>query len=158
MGSNNRDDSGNRGEEIMTPNQQYRMVCGPHLDRLERTIETNSETIRDHTGEIKRMSNKVFNGFGSRIEAINDKLDREINTNIQSHAEIKSTLSLIAKFGATALILIFVALLGILGSIWAANSKSSDRDATSDQMNIDIERVIPETEVPSNEADNKIDQ
>jgi len=90
---------------------------------LQKSVEEHTAILKEHTVAIQSIEKKVFNGFGTEIKNMGIRLDSEYLQNKENHDEIKRTLAAIMKFGATALIAIFVALLGVLGAIWSADHK-----------------------------------
>lgn len=105
---------------------------GIKVDQLEAGIKKLEKKMITQGRAINRVERKVFNGFGERMDSMNarissletkigeNKLDNET-----AHVEIKKVLGGMIKFGATALILIFIALLSILGSIWFRGQDNS---------------------------------
>ena len=113
------------------------------VDNLEVSINTLSETVRLQGESLNRVEQKVFNGFGTKIDNINTNMvhDREINE--VAHAEVKKTLGAIIKFGATSFIAIFMVLLSILGSLWLNNGENVPMEVSK---NVPI--VVPDTTSP----------
>ncbi len=98
---------------------------GTKVDQLEAGIKNLEKKMTSQGRAVNRLERKVFNGFGERMDAMNTQissLETKIGEhkldNETAHVEIKKVLGGMIKFGATALILIFIALLSILGSIW----------------------------------------
>ena len=140
--------------------EHFSKICNPHLQRIDAAIEkqtallsdhdrsivrlsqvdniieSHTDTLRLHTEKLNGISEKVFNGFGDTVESVNTKLDIEIRRNDEEFRRINDTLSAIVKFGATSVILIFVALLGVIGSIWV-----SDRSALREIQIIQTEQT-----------------
>jgi len=92
---------------------------------LEISIEHNGKTIDSYAGQLhsldealRRVNEKVFNGFGEKMDGIEEKIDQNKKDNDTTHKEIKKGLSSMMKFWGMSMILIFVALITILGSIW----------------------------------------
>jgi len=98
---------------------------GIKVDQLEAETKKLEKKITAQGRAINRVERKVFDGFGERMDSMNTRissLETKIGENKldneTAHVEIKKVLGGMIKFGATALILIFIALLSILGSIW----------------------------------------
>jgi hypothetical protein len=136
--------------------EQYNSVCKPMfadikqgLSGQESAISRNTESIDLHTLEIRRMSKKIFNGYGVTIQNMSDTLDRELKHNEDAHNEIKDGLKRLTGFGATSIVVIFVALLAILGSIWI-NDRAKLSEELVTQIRDQIKTVLEEVE---NEAE-----
>lgn len=148
----------------LTSGQQYKLVCSGRFDKIDKELSENTAALKEHssivtviqghsdilnrhTDTIRRMENKVFNGFGDRINGMDVRMgDLAIefrNTTKQLQKNIDNAqkeIHAIAKFGATALVMIFVALLGILGSIWVqdySNEESTVGAVTYEITNTD---------------------
>ncbi len=101
---------------------------------LRETVAHHTETIKQHTSEIKDMARKVFNGFGDKITSLEEKMDTEILDNASDHAALGRSIDSVKKsvgkllwFVAMALVMIFVALVSILGSIWISDRNAMQR-------------------------------
>lgn len=99
------------------------VVLGEKVDHLERSIVALSRTVKTQGKALGRVEQKVFNGFGTKIDNINVSMVRDREVNEIAHTEVKKTLNSIVKFGATSFITIFVVLLSILGSVWLRNNE-----------------------------------
>ena len=88
------------------------------IDNLERAMKLLSRKVTSQGRALGRVERKVFNGFGDKINHMERMIEQNRVDNEKAHIEIKDSLGLFAKFGVTSLILIFIALLSILGSIW----------------------------------------
>lgn len=117
--------------------EHFDTICNPHLHRLDEAIER-------HGDKLELISEKVFNGFGGTINAVSDKLDIEIARNAEEFRNINNTLSYIIKFGATSTVMIFIALIGVLGSIWV-----SDRAALKEIQVIQVEQARVRVDAPA---------
>jgi len=138
---------------------QYIKICKPNFDRLE-------DTIKEHTIEIQKMSKKVFNGYGTMIENLKIEFEKETMDNKKSHEDMQTALSGIIKFGATSLIMIFMGLIAIIGSIWATDLHKDDDLYIARQLETEqtyktmldkmesIEEILDHLEVLNN-VDNK---
>ncbi len=96
-------------------------ICGQmseKVDNVEDKLKTLEKQMSEQSGSLREIERKVFNGFDERIDDLNKKIDDGKLDNETAHAEVKRALGGIIRFGAASLILIFVTLLGILGSIW----------------------------------------
>jgi len=96
-------------------------ICGQmseKVDNVEDRLKTLEKQLAEQSGSLREIERKVFNGFDEKIDALNEKIDENKVSNEAAHAEVKKALGGIIRFGAASLILIFVTLLGILGSIW----------------------------------------
>lgn len=92
---------------------------------LEISVKHTSKTIDSYAGQLhsldktlQRVSEKVFDGFGEKMNGIEKKIDQNKKDNETTHKEIKKGLSSMMKFWGMSMVLIFVALITILGSIW----------------------------------------
>lgn len=107
----------------------------------------------DAQGEsLKRVEQKVFNGFGDRIEGLERTMNDNKADNIAAHRETRESLTGLSKatqgimkFVAVSLITIFVTLLGILGSVWLHHIEDTK----------DLQRI--EREMSNDSADNQAD-
>jgi len=97
------------------------------VDTLAAQVGTLGKRVSSHSGKIVKMSNKVFNGFGSKIDSVKDQVSQNKVDNNIHHANMEKVIGTMIKFGATSIVLIFIALLGILGSIWAADRRSTQQ-------------------------------
>ena len=113
------------------------------VDNLAETVRLQGESLRLQGESLNRVEEKVFNGFGTKIDNINTNIvhDREINE--VAHVEVKKTLGAIIKFGATSFIAIFMVLLSILGSLWLNNGENVPMEVSK---NVPI--VVPDTTSP----------
>jgi len=108
-------------------------VLDNKVDHLEKEIKKLEKEINSQGRSINRLGKKVFDGFGNKIDAVNDRIDVFEQTNGVAHTEMKKVLGGLAKFGATALVLIFLALITILGSIWL-HDREEPRQTTEMQI------------------------
>lgn len=102
-------------------------MLNAETQRVVDEVKEMKNELRDVSKAIRRVEHKVFNGFGNRIDSVNEKLDGEIKTNAQAHAELKQSLSGVMRFIAIALVSIFVAIIGVLGAVWASDSRGQAR-------------------------------
>ena len=116
---------------------------GVKVDQLEKEIGKLDKKITQARSAISRVERKVFNGFGARIDAmtirigsVETKIDANKVDNVGAHTEMKKILGGIIKFGATSLILIFIVLLSILGSIWFHDNKEPTKAATKTEVQV----------------------
>jgi len=112
-------------EKIAVSDEVTYAQLGTKVDQLETGIKKLEKKMTAQGRAIGRVERKVFDGFGERMDSMNTrigsletKIDGNKIDNEAAHIEIKKVLGGMIKFGATALILIFIALLSILGSIW----------------------------------------
>lgn len=96
------------------------------ITALEGRMATFEKKMNAQRRALGRVERKVFNGFGLKIDAINNKVENNRHDNEVAHTEIKKVLGGFIKFGATALVLIFIALISILGSIWLLDRQALD--------------------------------
>jgi len=83
-----------------------------------KTVDSYAMQLRSLDKALKRVSEKVFNGFGEKMNSIEEKIDQNKKDNDVIHKEMRKGLSSMMKFWGMSMVLIFVALLTILGSIW----------------------------------------
>jgi len=100
---------------------------------LEISVEHNGKTIESYAGQLhsldktlQRVSEKVFDGFGEKMDGIERKIDQNKKDNDTTHREIKKGLSSMMKFWGMSMVLIFVALVTILGSIWFQDRSTNE--------------------------------
>lgn len=105
------------------------------FEDLTDKVDALDVDVKEQTKVVNAMHAKVFNGFESKIDNLDGKLERYMSTNDEQLKEIRGTLSSIIKFGATALVTIFVALLAILGSVW--NSDRTEYHSVSRATSIE---------------------
>ena len=113
------------------------------VDHLEKSIIALSRTVKTQGKALGRVEQKVFNGFGTKIDNINANMIRDREVNEIAHADMRKTLGAIIKFGATSFVTIFVVLLSILGSIWFQNDTNIPVEVV---RNVPI--VVPYTASP----------
>lgn len=123
---------------------QYSMICQPMFEDIKQGISEqedailkNTAAIGLHTFEIRKMSTKIFNGYGVTIQNMSTTLDLELKHNADAHKEIKDGLKRLTNFGATSIVILLVALISILGSIWL-----TDRSKVSDEVAIQIQKEV----------------
>jgi len=88
------------------------------MEHFEKSIVALSKTVKSQGRALGRVEQKVFNGFGAKIDNLTDTLTRDRLANDAEHKAIQKSLSSIIKFILTAFISIFIVLLSILGSLW----------------------------------------
>ena len=88
------------------------------VDHNGKTIDSYAKQLHSLDKTLQRVSEKVFDGFGEKMDGIEKKIDQNKEDNDTTHEEIKKGLSSMMKFWGMSMVLIFVALLTILGSIW----------------------------------------
>lgn len=110
---------------------------------LEDRMAKFEKKMNAHRRALGRVERKVFNGFGIKIDAINEKVESNRHDNEIAHAEIKKVLGGFIKFGATALVLIFIALIGILGSIWLLDRQTSNPVPEEVVLDAPFNPIIP---------------
>ncbi len=88
----------------------YQLICS--------TLESHTKVLEEHTKSIRKMENRVFNGFGTRIDNLEKQVNRDIEESREGRKLIMQTMGSMIKFGASAMILIIAALIGIFGSLW----------------------------------------
>jgi len=100
---------------------------------LEISVEHNGKTVESYAGQLhsldktlQRVSEKVFDGFGEKMDGIERKIDQNKKDNDTTHREIKKGLSSMMKFWGMSMVLIFVALVTILGSIWFQDRSTNE--------------------------------
>lgn len=108
---------------------------------MEHLIKDMSETradIKSFGEALGRVEQKVFNGFGSRIDAVNDKLDIEILNHKEDTARMYSAVEKHTaavhksaedthRFLMGVLISLFIGLLSIIILIWTTGSSTDVR-------------------------------
>lgn len=94
------------------------------VDHLEKSIVALSRTVKTQGKSLNRVEQKVFNGFGTKIDNVNENMVRDRRVNEIAHSKLEKSLGAIIRFGATSFVTIFVVLLSILGSIWFHNDKA----------------------------------
>lgn len=88
------------------------------FENMEATLRDLKCVVNGHTEALGRVEQKVFNGFGTKIDNTYTIMALDRASNEKAHTGMEKSLSSIIKFGATSFILIFIALLGIIGSLW----------------------------------------
>lgn len=131
-----------------SPKEQYEFVCKGEFDRINSAVRDGAKILERHTEAITEMGKKVFNGHGDAILALSKKLDEEIADNLRNHEEIKRALSGVMKFVAASLITIFVALLGILGSVWVLSLQTNNSMGRIEHT-LDVNVEVPSAETGS---------
>jgi hypothetical protein len=105
-------------------------MCGQmsaKIDGLEKALKLLSKKSTSQGKALGRVERKVFNGFGDKISHMERMIERNRVGNECAHTELKDSLRLFAKFGATSLILIFISLLAVLGSVWLQDRISNEK-------------------------------
>jgi len=119
-------------------------ICGQmsvKIDNLEAATKLLSKKVTMQGKALGRVERKVFDGFGDKIIHMEGTIEQHRVNNERAHAEIKRSLGTFAKFGASSLILIFIVLLTILGSIWLQDRIPIGR-VRRVQINAPIDPVI----------------
>ena len=135
-------ESSMQNPSIERPEVPY--LCGQmsaKIDNLEKAMKLLSKKSTSQGKALGRVERKVFNGFGDKINHMEKMIEQHRIDNENAHIEFKKSLGLFARFGVTALILIFVALLSILGSIWLQDRVPIGRVREA-QINAPIDPVI----------------
>ena len=133
--------------EVQRPSIERREVpyiCGQmsaKIDNLETAMKSLSKKVINQGKALGRVERKVFDGFGDKIIHMGKTIEQHRVDNERAHAEIKRSLGIFAKFGASSLILIFIVLLTILGSIWLQDRIPIGR-VRRVQINAPIDPVI----------------
>jgi hypothetical protein len=107
-------------------------LCGQMNEKMNvlgKSMKSMSKKITSQGKSLGRVEQKVFNGFGQKINSMENMIEQNRTDNETAHTKIEKDLRAIIKFGATALIMIFIGLLGVLGSIWL-----QDRGAVNQVM------------------------
>jgi len=112
---------------------------------MVKTLESHSKILEEHTECIRAMEKKVFNGFGDRIKSLEIKVDKDIDDNQKGHDKIMKTLEHVIKFGATAMVMLIISLIGIFGSIWV-------QDRTRSREHMETQELISEPNYSSFEG------
>lgn len=77
-----------------------------------------SKRLNSQGKSIRRIEQKVYNGYDEKIDALQDRVAENKADNAVAHEKLERSLGGIIKFGAGAFLLLFITLLTILGSIW----------------------------------------
>ena len=101
---------------------------GVRVEHLQKEIEKLYRKVSTQGRALGRVERKVFNGFGERMDAMNIridtvemKIDAHKRDNDAAHTEFRKVQGGAIKFGATALVMIFIAVLTILGTMLVNN-------------------------------------
>lgn len=135
---------------VRTPPIERREVpymCGQmsaQINNLEKAMKSLSKKSTSQGKALIRVERKVFNGFGDRIKHMEKIVDLNRISNECAHTELKGSLKLFAKFGTTSLVLIFITLLAVLGSVWLQDRMSNEK---IEEVPINAP-VDPSTETP----------
>lgn len=113
------------GEVLMNEDRCSEME--QHMDDVRAGLIETRADIKQFGESLGRVERKVFNGFGSRIEAVNDKLDDEKRANAENHKAMQDSINSMTRFVSGALITIFVGMLGLFGVIWTTGSRAEMR-------------------------------
>lgn len=119
-------------------------LCGQtsaKIDNLEKTMKLLSKKVNAQAKALGRIERKVFDGFGDKINHMEKMIEQHRIDNENARIEFKKSLGLFARFGITASILVFVALLSILGSIWLQDRVPIKR-VRGAQINAPVDPVI----------------
>lgn len=110
------------GEERRLPSE-----VGLKMEHLEGEFAKLDRVVRAQAKSLSRVERKVFNGFGSKIDAVEQKVDRNLLNDEKSHEELKDMVKSQNKTFIIFFSLIFAALLTVLGSVWLRSSPKEGR-------------------------------
>lgn len=110
------------------------------INSMKKAVSGLSSKIEKQIESIHRVEEKVFNGFGTRIDAVKESLEEEKRSNEINHNEIKSDVKSLNKFVSIALVSIFIAILGVLGAVWGSSRAEDKRQQVeTNKLQTDIE-------------------
>ena len=104
---------------------------GANFVNLTDKVDTLGKRVSSHGGKLTKMGNKIFNGYGKTIADMKE-----------AHDQLTRTLGVVIRFGAVALITIFVTLVSILGSIWI-----QDRASQKEPVRMEVESATDNSSV-----------
>lgn len=94
---------------------QYAIVCGARFKTLDEGQERIEKKTDENTGVLDRVRERVFDGFGTRIVAVEKDVKQLRLDNSNDHKDIKGALKSLAIVVGTGL---FILIAAMIANIW----------------------------------------
>jgi len=108
------------GRTKVEPKDQYELVCAQQFKDIKTSLKEIKREQKTQSTSLLEVREKVFDGFGEKIEAVNKDVSQLREDNETSHKEIKGTLKSLVIVFISGLLMIIAA---ILVNIFVFNPK-----------------------------------
>lgn len=132
-----------RGTE-MEPKEQYELVCSKQFRDIKTSLRKIEREQKAQSKSLAEVREKVFDGFDTRIDAVDKDVEQLRRDNETDHKEIKGTLKSLVVVLISGLMMIIAA---ILINIFVFNPKAN--------IEKQLKPIIEMLEERINETDNQ---
>ena len=99
------------GRTKVEPKDQYELVCAQQFTDIKSSLKEIKREQKTQSTSLLEVREKVFDGFGEKIDAVNKDVSQLRGDNETSHKEIKGTLKSLVIVFISGLLMIIAAIL-----------------------------------------------